>query len=282
VNFGLRVRGRRGDGYHELESVFLPLDLADDLELEIEEGAAPEVGLTLESGDAGVPAGAENLAALAARGFLEAAGLRARVGVRLRKRIPSGAGLGGGSSDAAAVLRGLATRFSGALAPAALERLALALGADVPFFLDPRPALVTGVGERREPRAGWPAFHLLLASPGMPLATARVFAAYDAAPAPPPPEPLRPLVLALRRNPGDPAALAALLANDLEPAARRLEPGLVALREALAASGARAVGMSGSGATLFGVFADAGAARAARGRLPGGTWARVARTRESG
>jgi 4-diphosphocytidyl-2-C-methyl-D-erythritol kinase len=281
VNFGLRVRGRRGDGYHELESVFLPLDLADALELEIDEGAGPEVALALESDDAGVPAGAENLAAAAARRFLAAAGLRARVGVRLRKRIPAGAGLGGGSSDAGAVLRGLAGRFPGALAPAALERLALALGADVPFFLDPRPALVTGVGERREPLAGWPGFHLLLAHPGVPLATARVFAAYDAAPAPTA-GPLRPLVLALRRAPDDAAALAALLANDLEPAARRLAPGLEALRGALASGGARAVGMSGSGATLFGVFADAGAALAARGRLPAGTWARVARTRESG
>jgi 4-diphosphocytidyl-2-C-methyl-D-erythritol kinase len=174
------VVGRRPDGYHELESLFLPLDLADELELELEPAGASRVSLRLDGAAGGLPSDSRNLALRAAEGFLEAGGLRREVRIRLRKRIPAGAGLGGGSSDAAAVLRGLAVACPGALQDAALRGLALELGADVPFFLDPRPALVSGIGERCEPLAGaWPERILLLAHPGLALSTARVFAAYD-------------------------------------------------------------------------------------------------------
>ena len=156
LNLGLRIVGRRPDGTHELESVFVPIDLADELELEIEERAegAAEVALALSGGGEGVPADAENLAVREARAFLDAAGLRARVRVALAKRIPAAAGLGGGSSDAGAVLRALAERFPGAVDSERLAAIALRLGSDVPFFLDPRPALVGGVGERRAPLPG--------------------------------------------------------------------------------------------------------------------------------
>jgi 4-diphosphocytidyl-2-C-methyl-D-erythritol kinase len=276
------VTGRRADGYHELESVFLPLDLADEVELTLGEPGSG-VELVVEGADPSVPPGAENLAARAAAAFLREAGAPLGVRLRLRKRIPAGAGLGGGSSDAGAVLRGLSDLLPGALEPAARARLALALGADVPFFLDPRPAFVSGVGERVEPLPGrWPGFALLLANPGVALPTARVFAAYDAL-APPPAAPgLRPLLEAVRAAPGAAGALEALLENDLEPAAVRLCPPVARLRRALREAGARAVGMSGSGATLFGVFPSEGAARAARPGLPEGVWARVAKTWESG
>jgi 4-diphosphocytidyl-2-C-methyl-D-erythritol kinase len=281
VNFGLRIVGVRPDGYHELESVFLPLDLADALEVAVEPGGG-RVELALEAASADVPSGGDNLACCAARAFLEAAGLDHCVRIRLEKRIPSAAGLGGGSSDAAAVLRGLDALLPGALAPGGLSPLAEGLGADVPFFLDPRPALVTGIGEVREPLPGpIPGLVLVLVNPGAPLATAEVFAAWDALTRKRPASTLRPLLSGLRDAPADGQALGALLENDLEPVARRLCPAIGGLRSALLERGARAVGMSGSGATVYGVFGSEAEAREAAGRFEAPVWSRVARTQES-
>jgi 4-diphosphocytidyl-2-C-methyl-D-erythritol kinase len=249
------VVGRRSDGYHELESLFLPLDLADEVALDVEEAANTRVVLELAGEPAGIPAGAENLAVRAGERFLEAAGLRRALRIGLAKRIPAAAGLGGGSSDAGAVLHGLARLLPGVLDEAALLRVAVSLGADVPFFLDPRPTLVSGIGERCEPLPGpWPA---------------RVLVG------------LRPLLGAVRGAPACGRALAALLENDLEPAAVRLCPAIARLREALREAGALAVGMSGSGPTVFGVFGSEQEAGSALGRLRAAVWARVARTRES-
>jgi 4-diphosphocytidyl-2-C-methyl-D-erythritol kinase len=229
-----------------------------------------------------VPAGADNLAARAARAFLERAGRSARVAIALTKHTPVAAGLGGGSSDAAAVLRGLADALPGALDPAALAEVALGLGADVTFFLAPRPAFVRGIGERIEPVRGLPPLALLLANPGQPLPSGDVYRVWDALGRPVSPRSDRAPDLATAL--ACPDALAALLHNDLEDAAARLCPAIPRLRRRLEAAGARAVGLSGSGATLFGVFADRAAAEAAAGRLDGAgaAWARVATTLESG
>ncbi len=286
LNLGLRIVGRRADGHHELESAFVPLDLADELDVRAEPGAKAEVALELAEGGDGVPADDRNLAARAARAFLEASRLRARVRIALRKRVPAAAGLGGGSSDAGAVLRALASRFPGAVGPAALAELALTLGADVPFFLDPRPALIQGIGERRAPLPGHlPALAVLLANPGEPLATAGVFAAYAARPHPPAAAGgLAERWRAVLAGPGLAERLGPLLQNDLEPVAECLCPALGPIRAALRAAGALAVGLSGSGATLYGLFAEVEAASAARARmqLPARAWARVASTLESG
>lgn len=286
INLGLRIRGRRGDGYHELESVFLPLDLAD--EVRVEACAGEGVSLALEGDAAGVPRGDANLALRAACAFAEAADLGEALAVRLTKRIPAAAGLGGGSSDAAAVLRALAALRPGRVAPERLRALALGLGADVPFFLDPRPAWVRGIGERIEPVAGLPPLPLLLVNPGLPLPTAEVYRAFDAlAPAltPEDPTPRMRALQALRESGGDVRrvareALADLVWNDLEPAATRLCPPVARLRARLDELGALAVGLSGSGPTLYGVFPDRGAADRAAGAagLPAGAWVRVART----
>jgi len=299
VNFGLRVLGRRPDGYHELESLFLPLDLADDVELSVEPAPRIRVELGLNGEPAGVPSGGDNLATRAAEGFLKAAGLQRSVSVRLEKRIPVAAGLGGGSSDAAAVLRGFDRKLEGALGPEALRALALSLGADVPFFLDARPALVRGVGERCEPLAApWPGFVLVLANPGLPLSTAEVFRSYDATVAASGggQSPIgqvggqSPIGQAgglsleerVRAARDDPAALPGLLENQLEEAALGLCPSIGPLRERLHEAGALAVGLSGSGATVFGVFAREADARAALQRFEAPCWARVARTAEAG
>jgi 4-diphosphocytidyl-2-C-methyl-D-erythritol kinase len=242
------------------------------------------VELRIEGEFAGVPEDASNLTVRAAVAFLQAAGIDAGLRLVLEKQIPAAAGLGGGSSDAAAVLRGLARIYPGVISPQGLRELALGLGADIPFFLDPRPALVTGVGEEIEPIPGIPALSLLLAHPGVALATRDVYRAYDASRASL--TPVRagsrmPGISALREG-GD-HALAELLENDLEQAAIRLCPCISELREVIEGSGALAVGMSGSGPTVFGIFRDTIAASQARDRLnlarPVRTW--LANTRGS-
>lgn len=291
INLGLRIRGRRPDGYHLLESLFLPLDLADEVEV----AEAPSFALRVEGDASGVPSGGENLAARAVRAFCRTAGLPESFRVRLRKRIPSGGGLGGGSSDAAAVLRALVRLRPGAVAARELYGLALSLGADVPFFLDPRAALVEGVGEEILPVSGVPSLSLVLLHPGPPLATADVYRAYDAAADSLTPGGAAPTIrrlLALRSEgrtartrvfevPSVGAGRAAgagaiggiagllqeLIVNDLEPAAIRLCPAVGALREEIQATGPLAVGMSGSGPTVFGVYAGADEARTAAERL---------------
>jgi len=297
LNLGLRITGIRAHGaqrgYHELASVFVAIDYADEVEIALAEAAPglPPVALRVEGDVPGVPADASNLAARAAARFLEAAGSPARVSLVLHKRVAAGAGLGGGSSDAGAVLRGLARLLPGAVAPATLEAVAVGLGADVPFFLDPRAAWVTGIGERREPLPELGALDVVLAHPGVPLATAAVFRDFDRARARAAsaltrkdPPPTMPALSGLpgRRAGGDPGVLASqldtLLENDLEPAALRLCPAIGGLREALRAAGALGVGLSGSGPTMFGVFADAASARKAvdEMELAPPAWCRVA------
>jgi 4-diphosphocytidyl-2-C-methyl-D-erythritol kinase len=154
------------------------------------------------------------------------------------------------------VLRGLAALLPGAVGAEALEALALALGADVPFFLDPRPALVRGIGERREPLPDAPALALIVAHPGPPLATAAVFRAFDAGAAELTPAGALPRLRALPRRPGDEsrAAWAERVRNDLEPTATALCPAIAGLRALLCDAGALAVAMSGSGPAVYGVF----------------------------
>jgi len=286
LNLGLRVVGRRPDGYHELESLFAPLDFGDEVEVTVSDSQALEVTLELEGMSEAIPAGAANLGYRAALAFARAAALRCRIEVRIEKRLPAGAGLGGGSSDAGAVLRSLRALFPDALEAKRLAELALEIGADVPFFLDPRPALVRGIGERIEALDGLPSLPVLLANPGAALSTADVFRAYAA---------IRPALTksAPDRRIQPPSGAAGLervfavaglsLENDLEPIAVRLCPPIARLQRQLRAAGAQAVGMSGSGATVFGLFESAEAARRAleAAAFEAPVWARVAATQES-
>jgi 4-diphosphocytidyl-2-C-methyl-D-erythritol kinase len=275
VNFGLRILGRRADGYHQLESLFLPIDLADTLQLSLR--ARPGISLTLAGDSDGVPGGERNLAVRAAAAFLAEAGSERGVEIRLEKRLPAPGGLGGGSSDAGAVLRGLDELMPAAVPPARLRSLALRLGADVPFFLAPAPALVGGVGEEILPVDGLPSLVLLLAHPGVPLATSAVFAAYDAGPTSltrSRPGPSIRALLALRQKAGraqagpiETSSLCALAVNDLESAASRLCPAVLELRKEIEATGALAVSLTGSGPTVFGAFPDEAAAGAAQSRM---------------
>ncbi len=277
LNLGLAIVGRRADGYHLLDSVFAPIALCDALEIEVEAGGEgvrlecqppldPELPALLHQ----IPAGPENLVHRAARLFCERSGYRAGITLRLAKAIPAGAGLGGGSSDAAAVLRGLA-RLSGLdPGPDELARWALELGADVPFFLDPKPARVRGIGEQIEPLEGVPALPVLLVNPGKTLATADVYRRADqlaGALTKHTPGSTMPALFSKARDFRDVGpALRDLLINDLEPAARALCPSLARIAERLGGLGATAVSMTGSGATMFGVFPSERAAHEAADR----------------
>lgn len=296
LNLGLRVVGVRNDGYHCLESVFVPLDWADELWVEAVPNRTPEVDFEMKRAEDAVqtraieiPDGEMNLAHRAVRGFIEASDCSLAVRIRLTKRLPAAAGLGGGSSDAGAVLRALNQLLPGCLAPERCRHLACELGADVAFFLDPRPALVTGIGEQIDPLEDWPILHLLLANPGDALSTPEVFAAWDELSVSLTQSrsgstlgPLSALRGASASAIWDP--LAELVVNDLEPAAKRLCPGLSGVMDQLSQLGARVVGMSGSGATVFGVYESLEEANKAQSQIAlGGTgWSRLARTLSAG
>ena len=269
INLGLRLTGRRNDGYHLLESVFAPVDLHDEISVAWEAGP-PRIELELHEDRlnalpaalSGVAGGPENLVYRAAQAFQSATGLGGRIRLSLRKSIPAGAGLGGGSSDAAAVLRALVA-LAGPRAPDPIElaSIALGLGADVPFFLAPAPALVSGIGEIIEPISGLPRLPLVLANPAISIATAEVYrvadAMADSLTGPEPGSTMR-AISRLQSEKGNwPLALGELLVNDLEPAATRLCPPIAALIERMRGLGSLAVSMSGSGATVFGVFESA-------------------------
>ena len=263
VNLALEVLGKRADGYHELATVMQTVDLADRLILE----DADELALTSSSPD--VPGDEENLALRAAAALRDAAKVDCGVRIRLDKRIPVSAGLGGGSTDAAAVLLGLNRLWRLRWARARLAEVAVTLGMDVPFFLDGGVALGTGRGEELSAIGGAP-LALVLVNPGTPLSTAAVYgrvtpAMYSTG------EHARGMVEALRTR--RPAAVAASLYNGLESAVADVSPGLTRMRAALVAAGALGAVMSGSGPTVFGVARSFDQARQIRARLVRESWA---------
>jgi 4-diphosphocytidyl-2-C-methyl-D-erythritol kinase len=259
INLDLCITGRRPDGYHELDSLVVFGAAADHLILEPADRLDVELGGPFSRALAAVP---DNLVVRAARGLAEHAGRAAHVRIKLEKNLPIAAGLGGGSGDAAATLRGLNRFWRLGLGIADLAPLARDLGADVPVCLARRAARMRGIGERLEWVSGLPPLCLLLVNPGRPLATAAVFAAIGSMPAPvpeqgPPPHEHGALVSWLRAR-----------ANHLEAPARRLEPLVDAVLTALAAqAGCELARMSGSGATCFGLFTDPAALEAAAGQI---------------
>ena len=256
VNLSLKVLGRRSDGYHELASLVTFAACGDRVRL----SPGTPCRVTVTGPFAGDIVG-ENLLQRTLV-LLHAAAPELRLGaVALEKELPVAAGLGGGSADAAALLRCVRRANPERERCIPWRHLALRLGADVPMCLDGVPAFVSGIGERSLPVAGLPQMYAVLANPRLPLPTSRVFAALAAppagphgrAPAPPP-------------TPSDIESVAAFMrthGNALEPPAMALLPAVSELKAALAAlPGCRIAAMSGSGATCFGLFASAAAARA--------------------
>jgi 4-diphosphocytidyl-2-C-methyl-D-erythritol kinase len=260
INLFLHVVGRRADGYHQLQTVFRFLDYGDTLRF------APrgDEAIVLATPLPGVPPESD-LTVRAAKALRAAGGVRLGavhgVTIRLDKRLPLGGGLGGGSSDAATTLLALNRLWGCGLSSAELQRIGLALGADVPVFLHGRSTFAEGVGERFTDVLPAPAWYLVLTPPvGVP--TAEVFRSPD-----------------LRRD--TPAIAPAQWrdgfgGNDLEPVACRLYPEVARHLQWLRSLGAPAR-MSGSGACCFGEFGAEEAARAAHARLPGDMCGFVAR-----
>jgi 4-diphosphocytidyl-2-C-methyl-D-erythritol kinase len=262
INLTLHVTGQRDDGYHLLDSLVVFADVGDRLVMR--RAAAPSLSVTGPMA-AGVPLGPDNLVLRAA----------ARMGVDLEigleKHLPSAAGIGGGSSDAAAVLRGAVTLVQGLALP---EDQGLSLGADVPVCLMARAARMRGIGEDVAPVDGVPELHGVLVNPGVAVSTAVIFrslARKDNA--------AMPDVLPVWRDAADLAAWLAGQRNDMQAAAVAAAPVVGEVIAAVAAThGCLLARMSGSGATCFGLYADAeAAARAADALARPGWWVRAVR-----
>ena len=263
INLLLNILGRRADGFHELETVMHPVQLCDQLTFDT--GAD---GVALTCSDPTLAVDATNLVHRAATAFLKTAGIARGVRLHLEKHIPMAAGLGGGSGDAAATLLGLNELFGGPLSPAQLHELAAALGSDVPFFLQPRPALATGRGERVEALDFFPCLRdvfVLLIHPGFGIATAWAYQQLAHFPAALNGQPGRARRLVEQLRAGNLAAAGTEFYNSLEAPALHKYPLLALFQEFLRANGALATLMSGSGSTTFALIhghADAAALRA--------------------
>jgi 4-diphosphocytidyl-2-C-methyl-D-erythritol kinase len=277
VNLCLRVHGRRSDGYHLIESLVVFAEIGDLIEVR----PAEHLSLAVDGPFASeVPTDDDNLVLRAARTLGTALNSGAGAALRLRKCLPVAAGLGGGSADAAATLKALQSIWRHQIDDAAVSRLALELGADLPVCLAARPSIMTGIGEVIRPIDKLPAVHLVLANPGCRLSTAAVYRRLgQVLPAPPPAS-----LAAVYPNSAALAEVIADLGNDLEEPARQMAPEIDRVLDRLNGSAdCLAARMSGSGPTCFGMFAtEAGADAAARaiGVAEPGWWVRASAIKE--
>ena len=264
LNLTLEVLGRRPDGFHELNSLVAFAALGDELALEPGDG----LGLEIEGPFAGALAG-DNLILKAARAASDRMPELTLGRFRLIKLLPVAAGLGGGSADAAAALRLIARAKPGGLTETELAELAAEIGSDVSVCLASRPALIIGRGESVAPAHGFPSFGVLLANPGLPLATETVYAALRAEAFAPPPRhdadhldfhsDFESLIDYVRPR-----------GNDLEPPAAHLVPEIRAVLAALLPlQGVRLARLSGSGPTCFALFSTEAEAKRAAAELAG-------------
>lgn len=246
VNLVLRVLAKRVDGFHEIETLMAPITLADELDVSI----FPGTGVEVQCDDPDVPTDADNLVWRAAEVFASLTGLTFRTKIELRKRIPHGAGLAGGSSDAAAVLRALDALHHTDLGHETLERLAAEIGSDIPFFVRSEPAWCRGRGEILEEAGPQPRLPLLLFKPPFPVSTAWAYR-HRTHDVPRPPQAVGDLELS----------------NDLEPAVFGKYLLLPTMKTwLLEQHDVHAAMMSGSGSTIFAVLRDGSNGLAARAK----------------
>ena len=278
LNLFFEVLGKRSDGYHEIESLMCPIGWYDslcfegtaseELELECRSGSMaghrrPASGCPGDgSGFEDVPRDGRNLVLRAVDLVRRRTGTKQGARLRLMKRIPTAAGLGGGSSDAAAALVAANVGWKLGLSLPDLAALAAELGSDVPFFLNCGPAVCRGRGERIEPTPGLGLLNFVVVRPPEGLATAAVYGVCRPAAAP---RPLQPLLDALRQ--GNVREAGCLLFNRLQAAAEQLSPWIARLSEVLAAEECLGHGMSGSGTAYYGLFPTALQARRVARRL---------------
>lgn len=267
INISLRVVGRRADGYHELRTVFQSLALHDTVIVEPARGP-----FRLSVSDPSIPGDESNIVWRAAESMWRAAGRRGRpsgVRIHIAKHLPAGGGLAGGSTDAAAALRALAQIWGAPRGGALLEDVARELGADVPYFLYGGTALGLDRGDRIVPLPDLPARWVVLGMPGFGVSTAEAFDWFDRRAAP--------------RGSGPPARIAGVdgaaaeVINDLEAAVAARHPEIGRLEQLLLGCGASAAAMTGSGSTVFGLFATERAAERAAAHIGAEFPARVSR-----
>ncbi len=250
INLCLYVLGRFSNGYHKLAMAMQRISLADEIRIGIDgQGSGVEVscvGLDLARDE-------ENIVAKAARAFLAEAGLDVAVHITLAKKIPVAAGLGGGSSDAATVLMGLNELTNAGLSQEQLLEIGAQLGADVPFFIFKRPAWATGTGVDLAPLAAVADVAYVLVNPGIAVSTAEVYKSLQLT---------KGGVMANlpRFSAATCSELCCALHNDLESVVIPRYPVVAQMKEALLAAGAVGALMSGSGATVYGVFPSFAAA----------------------
>ncbi|MFH1349469.1 MAG: 4-(cytidine 5'-diphospho)-2-C-methyl-D-erythritol kinase [Pseudomonadota bacterium] len=254
LNIRLKVIDRRPDGYHEIVSIMVPVDLFDLLELK----AIPEKRIELFSAGYSVPNDERNLAYKAAQSFFDKTGIQKGISINLLKKIPVAAGLGGGSSDAAAVLLSLNEMWPNPLGFSDLHSMAVRLGADVPFFLHCRPSLARGIGEILEPLEGWPRFWYVIVSPQIQVPTSWVYQnikleltahEYDS-------------IIGMLRE--EDFRISKILENDLEGVTSSRFPIINTIKKLLVDAGAEGAMMTGSGPSVFGVFPSADRAVSAK------------------
>ena len=260
INLTLMVRGRRPDGYHELESLVTFADVHDVVTLE--DRPPGEIAL---SGPFSRSLDGENLLTRTFKALREIEPRLHLPAAHLEKNLPVAAGLGGGSADAAALLRAVQRANPGIAQALPWHAIAARLGADVPVCLDGMPALMWGIGEKILSVQRLPAAHAVLANPGVPLSTAEVFKALDAdAAVQEEKAPHVPLLTSLDEL----AAYMRALDNDLEKPAKGLRPVIADAKAALAAQpGCLVAAMAGSGPTCFAIFADQAQAEQATARI---------------
>ncbi|MEJ7819527.1 MAG: 4-(cytidine 5'-diphospho)-2-C-methyl-D-erythritol kinase [Rubrobacteraceae bacterium] len=254
LNYALDVLSLRTDGYHEIRTVMQSISLADEVEVERAESG---FDLTVEPAGTDVGPTRENTTHGAWRALREATGEELPVRVRLNKKVPSGAGLGGGSADAAAVLVALNEMFGLGLDDERLREVGLRVGADVPFCIAGGTALGEGIGEELTPLPATPDHRLVVTRPAEAANTAEVYRAYDGRPG------QKVFHASAVRNAiqaGDLAALGAGVGNALSPVTREMVLAVRELETALLEAGALGASMSGTGTAVYGIFPDENAA----------------------
>ncbi|MGB3363689.1 MAG: 4-(cytidine 5'-diphospho)-2-C-methyl-D-erythritol kinase [Thermodesulfobacteriota bacterium] len=250
INLTLEILGVRHDRYHEIRSIIQPIDLFDEVSIEVQEGE----GIALDTSGITIPLGKDNLAHRAAELFLEKSSLKLRIKIYIKKRIPLGAGLGGGSSNAASVLIGL-NRITKTLSEDELLKIAAKIGADVSFFIRSHSSTMEGVGEKLIGLRDFPTFHYVILCPNVHSSTEEVYKKWDE---------LNPedsnknyssqsefeeLIKKFRDN-----KILPPLQNDLEEAAFSLHPEIRSFKEILTSLGLQSVLMTGSGSAVFALF----------------------------
>jgi len=245
VNVRLEITGKRPDGYHDIFTIMVPLELFDNLEIRQNNTGR----IKLENKGFDVPADPTNLVYRAADSFFEKTSIEnSGVDIKLEKNIPVAAGLGGGSSDAASTLLALNELYGSPLKKEDLHKIAVKLGADVPFFIDGVPAIATGIGEILEPVPNWPEFWYLIITPQVEISTAWVYRNYK---------------MELTSNEydyirktlkNDDVIISSILKNDLEKVTSASFPIIPRLKRKIMDAGAEGAIMSGSGPSVFGIF----------------------------